>query len=142
MAGLIAAIAAARHGAKVALVHDRPVLGGNASSEIRMHICGAHGKNKREAGILEELCLENHYRNPEPNYSVWDSVLFGKARFQDGLDLFLNCSVHECEATAVSGGGTGSRRIRSVTGWQCTAETWHRIEAQLFVDASGDGIDL
>ena len=47
MAGTIAAITAARHGVKVALVQDRPVLGGNASSEIRMHICGAHGRGNR-----------------------------------------------------------------------------------------------
>ncbi|MHC4252712.1 MAG: FAD-dependent oxidoreductase, partial [Planctomycetota bacterium] len=71
MAGLVAALSAARHGARVALVHDRPVLGGNASSEIRMHICGAHGRNNRETGILEEILLENHYRNPLPNYSIW-----------------------------------------------------------------------
>ena len=45
LAGLCCGIAAAREGASVALVHDRPMLGGNASSEIRMHICGAdhHG---------------------------------------------------------------------------------------------------
>ena len=57
MAGLCAAIAAAREGSSVALVHNRPVLGGNASSEIRMHIVGAdyHGTrpNARETGILE-----------------------------------------------------------------------------------------
>ena len=39
--GLCAAIAAARGGAKTVLVHDRPVLGGNGSSEIRIHISGA-----------------------------------------------------------------------------------------------------
>ena len=76
MAGMIAAIAAARSGAKVALIQDRPVLGGNASSEIRMHICGAHGRNLRETGILEELLLENHYRNPDPNYFIWDMYAF------------------------------------------------------------------
>jgi succinate dehydrogenase/fumarate reductase flavoprotein subunit len=53
MAGLCAAIASARNGAKTVLVHDRPVLGGNASSEIRMWICGAHGQNMKETGILE-----------------------------------------------------------------------------------------
>jgi len=57
MAGVCAALAAARHGARVVLVHDRPVLGGNASSECRVHICGAdrHGSipNLRETGILE-----------------------------------------------------------------------------------------
>ncbi|MDT8391402.1 MAG: FAD-dependent oxidoreductase [Lentisphaeria bacterium] len=132
MAGMIAAIAAARHGAKVALIQDRPVLGGNASSEIRMHICGAHGENNRETGILEETLLENHYRNSQPNYSIWDSVLYGKAQYQDNLTLFLNCSVSDCQMD-----GT---RVKSVTGWQMTTETWHTIEAKLFADCSGDGV--
>ena len=41
MAGICAALAAARNGIRVVLMHDRPVLGGNTSSEIRMWICGA-----------------------------------------------------------------------------------------------------
>ena len=60
LAGLCAAIAAARHGLKVALIHDRPVLGGNASSEIRMWVCGARGNNNRETGIIEEILLEKN----------------------------------------------------------------------------------
>jgi len=132
MAGLIAAVAAARHGARVALVQDRPVLGGNASGEVRMHICGALGENVRETGILEELLLENTYRNPQPNYSIWDSVTYGLARYQEGLMLFLNCTVKECEMAG--------DRIVSVTGWQMTTETWHTISAAVFADCSGDGI--
>ena len=97
-----------------------------------MHICGAHGQNTRETGILEELLLENFYRNGQPNYSIWDSVTYGLARCQEGLTLFLNCTVNECEME-------GSR-IVSVTGWQLTAETWHTIRAKVFADCSGDGI--
>ena len=54
IAGMLAAIAAARNGIKVALMHDRPVLGGNASSEIRMWICGAGSRvrNLQETGIF------------------------------------------------------------------------------------------
>ena len=63
LAGLCAAVAAARRGTKVILMHDRPVLGGNASSEIRMWIGGATGPNHRETGIVEELQLENNFRN-------------------------------------------------------------------------------
>ena len=81
LAGLCAAVAAARHGARVVLMQDRPVLGGNASSEIRMWVCGAHGKNLKETGIIEEIHLENRYRNPRTNYSIWDSVLYQTARF-------------------------------------------------------------
>ena len=132
MAGLIAALAAARRGVRVALVQDRPVLGGNASSEIRMHICGAHGANLRETGLLEELLLENHYYNAGVSYPLWDAVLFGAARMQPNLDLFLNCTVSQCEMEGL--------RIRAVRGWQLTTETWHRIEATLFADCSGDGI--
>ncbi len=132
MAGLIAALSAARHGAKTVLIHDRPVLGGNASSEIRMHVCGAHGADKRETGILEELLLENHARNPLANYSIWDSVLYGAAVTQPGLELLLNTSVLACEAE----GGA----IRSVTGWQLTTETRWTVCAKVFADCSGDGI--
>jgi len=70
LSGMCAAIAAARHGARVALMQDRPGLGGNASSEIRMWVCGARGANNRETGIIEEIHLENMYRNPQRNYSV------------------------------------------------------------------------
>ena len=63
MNGLCAALASARHGAKTALVQDRPVLGGNGSSEVRMHICGASNNmrkdNAEETGILRELLLVN-----------------------------------------------------------------------------------
>ena len=59
LAGVCAAIAAARHGCKVALVQDRPVLGGNSSSEIRVPPGGAATPNPwaRETGIIEELQL-------------------------------------------------------------------------------------
>ena len=81
LAGLAAALAAARHGAKVALVQDRPVLGGNASSEIRMHVCGAHGEDRRETGIVEELMLDNYYYNKTPNRDVGRRSR-GKAQYQ------------------------------------------------------------
>ena len=69
MAGICAALAAARNGIKVVLMHDRPVLGGNASSEIRMWICGAGSRvrNLQETGIMEEIALENMWRNPQRN---------------------------------------------------------------------------
>jgi len=114
------------------LVHDRPMLGGNASSEIRMHICGAHGPNNRETGIVEELHLENLYRNPDANYQIWDSVLYGTALTQENLTLLMNCT---CNAAHMDG-----NRISSITAWQLTTETHHTVEAKLFADCSGDGI--
>ena len=80
MAGICAAISAARLGVKVALVQDRPMFGGNSSSEIRVHVCGADRHNAilniRETGILEEIRMENLRRNPQRSYCIWDSVLY------------------------------------------------------------------
>ncbi len=136
LTGLCAALAAARHGARVLLMHERPVLGGNASSEVRMHICGAdrHGRlpNLRETGILEEIRLENARRNPTQSYSIWDALLYEKARFQPGLELLLNTT---CQTAQMEG-----QRITSVTGWQLTTETYHTVRAGLFIDCSGDAI--
>ncbi|MDD4059846.1 MAG: FAD-dependent oxidoreductase [Kiritimatiellae bacterium] len=132
LAGLAAALAAARHGAKVALVQDRPVLGGNASSEIRMHVCGAHGEDRRETGIVEELMLDNYYYNKTPNYAMWDAVLYGKAQYQPNLTLVLNASVN---AVAMEG-----NHVKSVRAWQLTTETWITVQAPLFADCSGDAI--
>lgn len=132
MSGLCAAIASARNGARTALVHDRPVLGGNASSEVRMHICGANGENKKETGIVEEIQLENQYRNPSLNFSVWDSVLYGKAAYQSNLTQFLNCTCNDAQMEG--------DRIATITAWQLTSQTWHTISARLFIDCSGDSI--
>jgi len=136
MTGICAALAAARHGVSVALMHERPVLGGNASSEVRMHIAGAdrHGTlpNLRETGILEELRLENVRWNPNQNYSVWDTILWDKVRFQPGLTLFLNCT---CLDVTMDG-----THVLTVSGWQMTTETYHRVKAKVFIDCSGDGI--
>ncbi|MFC1606476.1 FAD-dependent oxidoreductase [Candidatus Latescibacterota bacterium] len=132
LAGMSAAIAAARHGVKTVLMHDRPMLGGNASGEIRMWVCGAQGMNKRETGIIEEIQLENNYRNPLSNYSIWDSILYEKVRFEPNITLLLNCTCNELDMD-------GSR-IRAIKGWQLTTETWHRVEAPLFADCSGDSI--
>ena len=113
LAGMCAAIQAARHGIKTILMHERPVLGGNASSEIRMWICGAAGWV--ETGLVEEIRLENLYRNNYPNYSVWDSILYEKVKFQDNLTCLLNCS---CQDAVMDGS-----RIKSVKGWQMTTQT-------------------
>lgn len=131
MSGLCAAVASARNGARTVLVHDRPVLGGNASSEVRMWICGA-GADARETGILEELKLEHSYRNPSGNWSIWDSVLYGMVAFQPNLQTLLNTSCCDAE---VSGG-----RIEAIRAWQLTSQTWYTIHAHQFIDCSGDSI--
>ncbi|MBQ7322427.1 MAG: FAD-dependent oxidoreductase [Clostridia bacterium] len=132
MSGLCCAIAAARHGRKVVLVQDRPVLGGNASGEIRMWIGGAHGKDNREGGICEEIFLENFYQNPALKYPLWDSVLYEKAKAEENLTLLLSTS---CLDATMDGD-----RIVSIKAWQSNAETFHVISAAYFADCSGDSI--
>ncbi len=159
MGGLLTAVAAARRGAKVVLMHDRPVLGGNASSEIRMWICGAgtRVRNLQETGIMEEIALDNMVRNPSRNWSLWDALLYEKARFEPNIDLILNCACSEAEmstpdsarstppgpsgATPLSEGSTPvGNRIVSVAGFQSTTQTRHVVRAKIFADCSGDSI--
>ena len=132
--GMFTAISAARRGAKVALMQDRPVLGGNASSEIRMWISGAgtRVRDLQETGIMEELLLENMHRNPTRNFSAWDALLYEMVRFEENIDLMLNCAC--CDAVCEEG------RVISVRGFQLTTYLWHAVEADIFVDASGDSI--
>ena len=138
MAGLIAAVTAARRGAKVLLMQDRPVLGGNASSEIRMWICGARGSEAKETGLLEEIMLANYYRNRGMNYTLWDTVLYETARYQTGLTLLLNCSCYEVCAEGDPENSEG--HITSVKGWQTTTQTHHLVQAAYFADCSGDSV--
>lgn len=133
LAGMCAAIAAARGGAKVVLMQERPVLGGNASGEIRMWVCGAQGKNVRETGIMEEIALENLRRNPNKNYPIWDSILWDIVVKEPNITLLLNCSCMEASMKA-------DNVIGSVTGWQMTTQCFCRVTADLFADCSGDSI--
>lgn len=132
LAGFSAALAAARRGSKVLLMHDRPVLGGNASSEIRVCIRGAQKRNEQETGIVEELALENIYYNQEANFSVWDSIWYGMIQAEDNITLVLNCS---CLDARMDG-----NRIVSVRGWQTTTQCWISVSAKIFADCSGDSI--
>ncbi|MFJ1787047.1 FAD-dependent oxidoreductase [Streptomyces anulatus] len=140
LAGVAAAIGAARTGARVALINNRPVLGGNSSSEIRVWVCGAtaHGAQKyaRETGVMGELFRENQYRNPEGNPYLWDQVVLDAVRAEPGIRLFLNTDVREVEAD----GADTDRTVRAVTGWQMGSERIFRFSSPVFIDATGDGL--
>ena len=140
MSGIAAAISAAREGIKVVLMHERPVLGGNASSEIRMWICGAHGENNRETGILEEITLENLYCNPTKSYAVWDTVLYSFVRREKNITLLLNCTCMDAETENGDFADGRSVKIKSVTGYQMTTQTFFEVRAEFYSDCSGDSI--
>lgn len=135
LTGLCAAIAAARGGAKTALIHDRPVLGGNASSEIRMHVCGANSNMKKpeltEGGIIHELMLSNKRVNDSYNFSIWDAVLFNAAKKEKNLTLFLNTTMHN----AISENGV----VKELECYQLTTELRLIIGAKFFADCTGNG---
>lgn len=135
LSGMCAAIAAARHGAKTAIINNRSVYGGNASSEIRMHIVGASSHAAKsdlaETGILMEMLLENKRRNPYACFPVFDSILWETVHFQENLTSYLNTNMDD----VVMEDG----RIRTVICHQNTTETELRLSARIFVDATGHG---
>ena len=101
MAGIAAAVTAARGGAHVALVQDRPVLGGNASTEVRVNLEGANGGVHNrffvESGLPEDLLLENFWRNPTGSADHWGAVLLELVLDTAGLDLHLDTHAHTVE---------------------------------------------
>lgn len=139
LAGVSAAVAAARHGASVALVQDRPVLGGNSSSEVRVTPHGAaafHGY-ARETGIISEVLVEDRARNHaiirENGWtnSVWDMILYDLAHRTENLTLHLNTPVLGVEVEA--------GRIVAATAKVLNAEIDLRLQARIFIDCTGDG---
>jgi len=139
LAGVSAAIAAARNGARVVLVQDRSVLGGNASSEVKMHVVGAdcHGTRPgaRETGLLEEFRLEDAYRNPERTYSLWDLLLYEKVKAEPNIRLLLESHCQGCTVEK----SDGRTRIVSAKVLRTVTEEAYEISARFFADCSGDG---
>lgn len=136
MAGIAAAVSAARQGALTALVHERPVLGGSASTEIRVNLEGANGGVHNrffvESGLAEDLLLENFWRNPTGSADHWSAILLELVLEEENLELYLDtvaravrCS-DDASLTAIDALTLGSER------------EW-RFSAGYFVDATGDG---
>jgi hypothetical protein len=139
LAGVCCAITAARAGMRVTLVQDRPVLGGNASSEVRLWVLGATshmGNNNRwarEGGVIDEILVENMYRNPEGNAMIFDTVVLDKVVSEPNITLLLNTAAMEVEKSA-------DDSIRSVKAFCSQNSVEYLLKAPLFCDASGDGV--
>lgn len=134
LAGVCAAIAAARHGARVVLIQDRSRLGGNSSSEVKMHVVGANCHKGRpgwrEGGLIEELRLEEAVRNPQRSWEMWDLLLYDKVMSEPNITLLLETTLFR----AVMEG----QRIAQVHARCDKTEHLYRIRAPLYVDATGD----
>ncbi len=139
LAGVCAALAAARCGARTALVGDRPVLGGNSSSELRIPPAGAGHVNPWavETGIIHELIMEDRARNHDPVQeghaaATWDLVLYDACRREPNLTLHLNTNITTVEMS-------DARTITQVAGPQSRSGLTLTVPARLFIDCSGDG---
>lgn len=139
LSGTCCAITAARAGIRVVLVQDRPVLGGNSSSEVRLWVLGATshmGNNNRwarEGGVIDEILVENTYRNPEGNPVIFDTVVLEKVVNELNITLLLNTAViavHKSDADTIA----------SLTAFCSQNATQYELVAPLFCDASGDGV--
>ncbi len=139
LAGVCAAISAARSGLQVSLIQDRPVLGGNSSSEVRLWILGATshmGNNNRwarESGVINEIMIENLHSNKEGNPIIFDSILLDKVKKEKNISLFLNTSIYHVDKL-------DNDTISSVIGYCSQNETKYIFHSKLFSDCSGDGI--
>jgi hypothetical protein len=134
LAGVCAAIAAARNGAKVVLVQDRSRLGGNSSSEVKMHVVGANQHTGRpgwrEGGLIEELRLADAVNNPQRCWELWDLLLYDKVVSEPNITLLLE--------TALYGVQVNEGRITEAVARCDRSEHIYRIRAKVFCDCTGD----
>ncbi len=134
VAGVCAAISAARHGCKVVLVQDRSRLGGNSSSEVKMHIVGADSHRGRpgwrESGLIEELRLEDAVNNPQRCWEMWDFILYDKVVSEPNITLLLETVVYKAVVL--------DDRITEVHARCDKSEMIYRIQSKVFVDSTGD----
>lgn len=140
IAGMCAAIAAARNGLRVSLINDRDVPGGNASSEHRVHINGGATGNSsfysRESGIADEIKLYELNRNPRYNrkkdFHLCDMAFYQILRNEPNISLFLGTAVYDCDCE--NGKISRAYAVKPHTGEQLV------FESPIFCDASGDGV--
>lgn len=132
IAGMCAAAAASRLGCSVALVNDRPVLGGNNSSEIRVHLGGVIELDPNE-GLGRMIREFGHSRegNARPAENYEDAKKSAFIAGEQNVKLFSSC-----RAVAVNKEGD---RIKSVIVRHIETGEETTLEAPLFADCTGDG---
>jgi hypothetical protein len=135
IAGTCAAVAAARLGLSVALVQDRPVLGGNNSSEVRVWLQGARNKEPwpRVGDVVSELEQARfaHYGPSNTADLYEDEKKLAVVRAEPTLKLFLHYRVN--------GAQMSNSLIRSVVAQDVRTGRRLRLAARLFADCTGDG---
>lgn len=135
--GIIAAVQAARLGLSVALINNRGYFGGNSSAELGIAINGALGTAEfnfygRESGIIEELLLENQYKNEQGNRYIWDSILLDFIKREKNIEVFLNTNIDSVMTDE-------KNKILYVSGSQTGSEKRFYFDGDLYIDDTGDG---
>ena len=135
VAGTSAAVTAARQGLTVALVQDRPVLGGNSSSEVRVWPEGHVNQEPypRIGDVVMELVPEKRAdsRNAQGAHVFDDARKLRVVRAEPNITLYLEQRVNAAEAT--------NGRVRSVTSQHVRSAARTRIRGRWFLDSTGDG---
>lgn len=132
IAGISAAISAARLGCRVALVHDRPVLGGNNSSEVRVHLGGRIGnKPYPRLGDLQKEFGPSREGNAQPAGFYEDEKKSAIVGAEENITLFLNYHATEVRMSGNS--------IASIVAQHIESSREIALEAPLFADCTGDG---
>ena len=131
VAGMCAAVSAARLGLKVALIHNRPVLGGNNSSEIRVHLGGAIECDPYpELGNLIKEFGHTTKGNANPAECYEDGKKMDFVRNEKNISLFLNAHVTDVEMD----GNT----ITALMARDIETGKLMKFRAPLFSDCTGD----
>jgi hypothetical protein len=134
LAGVCAALSAARNGSKVVLVQDRSRLGGNSSSEVKMHVVGANSHRGRpgwrEGGLIEEFRLDDAANNPQRCWELWDLLLYDKVVSEPNITLLLESVLYSAEVK--------NGRIQRVMVRCDKSEHLYRITAPMYIDCTGD----
>lgn len=134
LAGVCAAVSAARHGAKVILVQDRSRLGGNSSSEVKMHTVGADCSGGRpgwrEGGLIEEFRLDDAVNNPHRSFEYWDLLLYDKMKCEPNITLILDSALFAAELK--------DGEIQRVMVRCDKTEHLYRIKSNIYLDCTGD----
>lgn len=133
VAGMCAAIAAARGGVKVALIQDRKVLGGNNSSEVRVGLGGRLNIGKYPSlGYLLNEFGPAAKGNARPAEVYEDDKKLNAVLAEENITLFLGYKVTRVEKS-------GPRSISSVVATRVDDYTTIGIKGRLFADCTGDG---
>ncbi len=132
IAGTCAAISAARLGLKVALIHDRPVLGGNNSSEVRVHLGGRiRLEPYPNLGALVNEIGPVQGGNAQPHSYYEDEKKLILAEAEKNISLFLNYRANKVV--------TEKENIKEVVAVNIESGKELTFSAPLFADCTGDG---